>query len=334
MKRYQNRNRPGLYRERWMMAAGSILVLGALTLTGVYVRNLSSRSFDGYIVDLTTLEELDRHMAGDDRGFSIIDHLVPSDDLDHDPFFQETSGPSISTQPAGNLPNDLKEQIGGRDPDIFVARNNNIMEGITSSELDIGELIMATEGTPRPGLTSVISEEDEMRQATRGSARQEEAVSPTPAPSVVPAISTSMQSALTFREGDNLVWPIVGNVLINYSMDKSVYFPTLKQFRYNPAIIIAAREGDTISAAAAGKVTSVFSDVRIGDGIKIDLGNGFEVTYGQLKNILVSEGSFVAAGDIVAEVAAPTKYYSVEGTNVYFKLTKDGVPVNPLSKLN
>ena len=65
----------------------------------------------------------------------------------------------------------------------------------------------------------------------------------------------------------------------------------------------------------------------------MELGGGYEATYGQLANILVSEGSFVAAGDVVAEVASPTKYYSVEGTNVYFKLTKDGVPVNPMTKL-
>mgnify|MGYP006990256242 CR=1 FL=1 len=32
--------------------------------------------------------------------------------------------------------------------------------------------------------------------------------------------------------------------------------------------------------------------------------------------------------------AAPTKYYSTEGTNVYFKLTKDGESVNPMTRLN
>ena len=66
----------------------------------------------------------------------------------------------------------------------------------------------------------------------------------------------------------------------------------------------------------------------------MELGGGYEVTYGQLTGILVSEGSYVAAGDVIAQVAAPTKYYSLEGTNVYFALTKDGEPVNPMSKLN
>ena len=117
-------------------------------------------------------------------------------------------------------------------------------------------------------------------------------------------------------------------------MDKTVYFPTLQQYRYNPAIIIQANEGDLITSASAGKVKSVFNDPKIGNAVVMELGGGYEATYGQLTNVLVSEGSYVAAGDIIAEVAAPTKYFSVEGTNVYFKLTKDGEPVNPMMKLN
>ena len=46
------------------------------------------------------------------------------------------------------------------------------------------------------------------------------------------------------------MWPIVGDVLVNYSMDKTVYFPTLQQYKYNPAIVIAANKGDSITAAA------------------------------------------------------------------------------------
>ena len=143
-----------------------------------------------------------------------------------------------------------------------------------------------------------------------------------------------MQPALTFGDSDTLVWPVVGNILVNYSMDKTVYFPTLQQYKYNPAIIIQANQGDLITAASAGKVISVFTDPKIGNGVTMELGGGYEATYGQLSNILVSEGSYVAAGDVIAEVGAPTKYFSVEGTNVYFKLTKNGEPINPMAKLN
>ena len=50
---------------------------------------------------------------------------------------------------------------------------------------------------------------------------------------------------------------------------------------------------------------------------------------GQLKDIEVTKNSYVNAGDTIGSVAAPTKYFSVEGSNLYFELTKDGEPVNP-----
>ena len=148
------------------------------------------------------------------------------------------------------------------------------------------------------------------------------------------AISTTVQPSLDFKEEDGLVWPIVGDVLINYSMDKTIYFPTLQQYKYNPGIVIAAAQGASISAAADGRVTTVGYDPVIGNTVVMDLGNGYELTYGQLENITVSEGSYVNVGDGIGTVASPTKYYSMEGTNVYFKLTKDGEPVNPMSQLH
>ena len=65
----------------------------------------------------------------------------------------------------------------------------------------------------------------------------------------------------------------------------------------------------------------------------MNLGDGYELTYGQLTDLAVAEGDMVITGDLIGKVAAPTMYYSVEGTNVYFKLTKDGVPVDPMSRL-
>lgn len=140
--------------------------------------------------------------------------------------------------------------------------------------------------------------------------------------------------ALDFTDNDTLVWPIVGNVLVNYSMDKTVYFATLQQYKYNPAIIIAATQGEGITAAADGQVTSVYEDPEIGMAVVVNLGDGYELTYGQLTDLTVAEGDIVTTGEIIGKVAEPTKYYSVEGCNVYFKLTKDGQPVNPLNRLS
>jgi septal ring factor EnvC (AmiA/AmiB activator) len=169
-----------------------------------------------------------------------------------------------------------------------------------------------------------IQNETEETKPADGENQQSEAVE---------TASMEAAKALSFQEKDNLGWPVAGNVLINYSMDKTVYFPTLQQYKYSPAIVIAAAEGENITSSADGKVLSVFEDAEIGQAVTVDIGNGYELTYGQLKDIMVLQGDIISSGDVIGKVAAPTKYYSVEGPNVYFRLTKDGRPVNPLSNL-
>ncbi len=48
-------------------------------------------------------------------------------------------------------------------------------------------------------------------------------------------------NALHFDPEDGMLWPMEGNVILNYSMDSTIYFATLDQYKYNPAVIIAER---------------------------------------------------------------------------------------------
>ena len=133
-----------------------------------------------------------------------------------------------------------------------------------------------------------------------------------------------------FSSTDELLWPIAGNVLLNYSMDQTIYFSTLDQYKYNPAIIISGNVGDEVRAAETGKVISIEEDAKTGTTVRMDLGKGFEMLCGQLSAVRVKEGQTVNKGELLGYVAEPTKYYVVEGPNVYFQLLKDGEPVNPL----
>ena len=49
---------------------------------------------------------------------------------------------------------------------------------------------------------------------------------------------------VSFNEDSTLLWPVDGTILMSYSMDKTVYFSTLDQYKYNPAVIISGAEGD------------------------------------------------------------------------------------------
>lgn len=138
----------------------------------------------------------------------------------------------------------------------------------------------------------------------------------------------TVEKTLHFTENDGMQKPVQSDILMHYSMDKSIYFATLDQYKYNPATIFSAEEGMAVTACAQGKVTSIFENEEIGKAVTLDLGDGYEATYGQLAEITVKENAYVNPGETIGSVAAPTKYYSAEGGNVYFALTHNGEPVN------
>lgn len=137
-------------------------------------------------------------------------------------------------------------------------------------------------------------------------------------------------SSANFTSDSKMIWPVSGTVIMNYSMDKTVYFATLDQYKYNPALIIGGAEGDQVLCGAPGTIKSIDVTAQTGTTVTVDLGNGYEVLYGQLKEVPVKVGDQVEAKSILGYVGQPTKYYSVEGCNVYMELRKDGTPVNPV----
>ncbi len=142
------------------------------------------------------------------------------------------------------------------------------------------------------------------------------------APQVAPQV-------FTFTEEEGLIAPVANEVLMHFNMDNTVYFATLDQYKYNPAVIYKAEVGNQVVSCADGAVVNMYQNEELGQVVVLDLGNGYQATYGQLKDVNVAIGSTVTAGQPIANVADPTIYYSVEGANVYFSLTKDGVAVNP-----
>ena len=141
------------------------------------------------------------------------------------------------------------------------------------------------------------------------------------------------QEAEFYFDTENMSWPLQGNVIMNYSMDQTIYFATLDQYKYNPAIVIQAEVNAPVEAVSAGKVISIENNAEIGTTVTVDMGDGYSAVYGQLKEIAWNTGDSVTAGEVIGYVSEPTKYYSVEGANLYFELLKDGAPVNPMEYL-
>ena len=179
-------------------------------------------------------------------------------------------------------------------------------------------------------------EKEEESQVTQGDKVEAELVEK---PEVVIEETPIVQAPVTqktysFSKEDMLIWPINGNVLLNYSMDETIYFSTLDQYKYNPALVIAGNVGQEVKSAEDGKVTAIKTDAQTGVTVTVSLGDGYEAVYGQLGEVCVKQGENITEGDIIGYLGEPTKYYSVEGCNLYFQLLKDGEPVNPLEYLD
>lgn len=142
--------------------------------------------------------------------------------------------------------------------------------------------------------------------------------------------NNSVLDSLKFDEEAGLGWPASGNVIMNYSDNKMIYFATLGQYKINDAIMIGAEEGAKVVSAAKGVVTNISQNEETGVTLEMSIGGDYNLTYGQLKDLAVKKGDTVNEGQLIGYIAKPSKYYVVEGSNLYFKVTQDGKPVNPM----
>ena len=316
-------------KERTIMIASSVFVLAALTMTGIYMKsNNTQEQDDGYTIDFTALEN-----NVDDKYEEIAQNQPVEESAD-------TKKDSI----ANGIP-DRSPELSGQEDDLdylpmeagsALVKIPGLTDGTTEEMPE--EMPSADTIAQEPEITPQKPEEGTERNDADATATPEAPTAESGEAAADAETSGEADSAegsavaaqpLHFAESEGLLRPVSGEVLSPFSMDSSVYFSTLDQFKYNSAMMIAAELGSAVTACADGQVISIFENEEIGKALTVDLGDGYQITYGQLDEIRVMEGSYVEPGEVIAFIAAPTKYYSVEGSNLYLKLTLNGAPVNP-----
>lgn len=292
-----------------IMLASSAFVLTALTMTGIYMQNKNKESKDdGYTLDFTALEnnaenkyqEIARDSGDNHKIGEGVEQLLTGDG----------AGISLIENKEDDL-DYMPMEAGSGNVEIPGLTDTLNLDNEVIGEKEIGE---------KPEEPGTTEESEETEDSESGKNREGKKTA---------SQNVTVAKELHFAESDGLLRPLEGEVMIPFSMDSSVYFSTLDQYKYNPALMLVAEEGMTVSACAEGKVVDIFEDAEIGRAVTMELGDGYQITYGQLKEISVSLDSYVNPGETIGVVAAPTKYFSVEGANLYLKLTMDGTPVNP-----
>lgn len=212
--------------------------------------------------------------------------------------------------------------------DIFVADNSMLVQN--DDFLDDPEVVSGSqeevEVEPQKEAEGAETKEDveETLEETEQKGQAEE---------VQETASGQVQQELHFDALNEMGWPLQGNVIMNYSMEQTVYFATLDQYKYNPALIIQGNVNDKVLSVADGKITQIETSEETGCTVTVELGDGYSAVYGQLKEVPFAVEDYVKAGETIGYISEPTKYYSVEGTNLYFQMTKDGVSVDPMEFL-
>ena len=143
-------------------------------------------------------------------------------------------------------------------------------------------------------------------------------------------VQAQIEPTVNFMDDSMLTWPTAGTVLMDYNMNGTVYFETLNQYKYNPALIIGGQVGNPVVASAKGIVERIETNEETGTTLTLNLGNDYSLVYGQLKELAVAEGDVVEQGQTLGYVSEPTKYYCEEGSNLYFQMKKDGQVVDPM----
>lgn len=138
---------------------------------------------------------------------------------------------------------------------------------------------------------------------------------------------------LTFSGMEEVTMPVLGNTILPYSMDTTVYFRTLGTYRCNPGMLLQAPVGTNVVSIWHGQVTAVEETKEYGTTVTVNLGDGYTAVYGQLQDVNVTVGDEVWKDTVLGIVADPTAYYEKEGSHLYFAMLKDGLTINPMEIL-
>lgn len=123
-------------------------------------------------------------------------------------------------------------------------------------------------------------------------------------------------------------WPVEGRISSGYG--ERVH-PILGQVRNHHGLDIAAGEGESFKAAAAGRVTFAGWTEGYGNLIEIDHGNGLISRYGHNQENLVAVGERITAGQTIGLVGNTGLS---TGPHLHFEIRDQGMAVDPMARLS
>jgi len=134
-------------------------------------------------------------------------------------------------------------------------------------------------------------------------------------------------AATTVPEKSRLPWPVEGQVLTRFGIQRHPQFGTTV---FRRGIEIEAHDGESVRAVSDGQVAYADWYKGYGELVILEHGNGLYTLYGNLSRLELKKGDWVTRGKVIG-LAGDTG--SLKGSKLYFEIRKNGEAQDPLAWL-
>ncbi|MBR6826168.1 MAG: M23 family metallopeptidase [Oscillospiraceae bacterium] len=124
--------------------------------------------------------------------------------------------------------------------------------------------------------------------------------------------------------------PVSGEVLSHIAVDHLSYNETTRDWRTHEGMDLAAQPGDSVCAAAAGTVYTIYEDEHLGMTVVLHHSGGYSTHYSNLsEDIPVAVGDSLHAGDVLGTVGQSACIEQASAPHVHFALYRNNAPLDP-----
>lgn len=131
-------------------------------------------------------------------------------------------------------------------------------------------------------------------------------------------------------EVSEFIFPVEGEIIMEYSMDMPIYWKTLDQYMVHNGLDIASETGTPVQACADGTITKIEEDDKLGMTVEINHGNGMISVYSNLAaDGLIELGEIVTQGTVIGKIGQSALYEFESPPHLHFEMHKDEKAVDP-----
>lgn len=126
------------------------------------------------------------------------------------------------------------------------------------------------------------------------------------------------------------IFPVKGEIIMEYSMDMPIYWKTLDQYMTHSGIDIASPVGTPVQTCAGGTVTKIEENDKMGVTVEVNHGNGIISVYSNLAaDGLIELGEVIRQGTVIGKIGQSAMFEFESPDHLHFEMRLNEAPVDP-----